>query len=259
MKGKKAEIVSVEINGEIISAKECTRCSAVKLLTEYKRSAKGLGGRDSRCRDCFGRYYSENREKIRTRAKGYYSENREYIRSRSKSWYETNKPKALQSRRDYYLSNKEEAAMRQARWRAANPILHEAQRRRRRRYKSCLVNNLTAGDIGSIYARFNNSCALTRSDSPVLDHFVPLAWGHGGTHIGNVVPLDSRLNSSKGDANPFEWMKMSHISERVSPGAWDSLIQWLAVQNDMSIQDFTDYVYWCSENRRDLAELISQT
>ncbi|MED1350592.1 hypothetical protein P4U51_30005, partial [Bacillus paranthracis] len=85
-----------------------------------------------------------------------------------------------------------------------------------------------------------------------LDHFIPLAWGHGGTIIENMIPLRGDLNISKNDRNPFEWIKREDIREIVDMAKWHETIEYLAKLNGMTTKEYEEYVYWCEENKRDL-------
>ncbi|MFT9488292.1 MAG: hypothetical protein ACH0QD_13140 [Tepidibacillus sp.] len=67
-----------------------------------------------------------------------------------------------------------------------------------------LVGNLDCYAWRQIKEEFDNRCAYSMSFHLSMDHFIPQSIGHGGTYVGNVYPLDPRLNSSKGDKNPLE-------------------------------------------------------
>src|SRR5699024_2349289 len=120
---------------------------------------------------------------------------------------------------------------------------------RRRTRKSKLPCNFTAKDLESLLRTFNNSCALTgRKDNLQIDHVIPLATGHGGAIYGNMAPLTGVLNSSKNDANIFEWFEANRQRFELSQDKFDRLIDFLAEANDMTVEEYRDYVYWCHKN-----------
>lgn len=99
-----------------------------------------------------------------------------------------------------------------------------------------------------VYERFKG-CALTHETLNIhIDHFVPVSIGHGGTIIENCIPLRADLNLSKSDNNPFEWYE-AH-KEDIDEDAWNELILYLAIHNDMTTEEFHEYVNWCFANKR---------
>ncbi|MDZ4464612.1 hypothetical protein [Bacillus cereus] len=49
---KYVQLVQIEIDGILVDAKECTKCSIVKSLENYNAKKNGLGKRASRCKEC---------------------------------------------------------------------------------------------------------------------------------------------------------------------------------------------------------------
>ncbi|WP_221930194.1 hypothetical protein [Melghirimyces algeriensis] len=122
--------------------------------------------------------------------------------------------------------------------------------------KMALSYDLTAADwYGIRYEKFNDCCALSGVNNISLDHFIALKTGHGGTVIGNVYPLCRLLNSSKGDMNPFEWVKRNGVRERIDIKRFNTLVEYLAEQNGLTVDEFRDFVYWAYENPRSLEEV----
>ncbi|MED3182042.1 hypothetical protein P4305_18730 [Bacillus thuringiensis] len=113
-----------------------------------------------------------------------------------------------------------------------------------------MPKTLKPNDVSTL---LNCGCALTGDmDDIHLDHFIPLSWGHGGTVIENMIPLNGTLNLSKSDRNPFEWIKREDIREIVDMAKWYETIEYLAKLNGMTAKEYEEYVYWCEENKRDL-------
>jgi hypothetical protein len=138
-------------------------------------------------------------------------------------------------------------------WQKNNREKTSAAAQRRRARKVSLPYDLTEEEIDIILSRFNG-CVLTGDISFHLDHVIPLAIGHGGTTFGNISPLRSDLNMSKSDRNIFEWFDSVRQRFELSQENFDTLIEWLASVNEMTVEEYRDYVYWCHENPRSIDE-----
>jgi|GEM_PF-5646252 len=101
-----------------------------------------------------------------------------------------------------------------------------------------------------IYDHFGG-CALTGEKIDIeFDHFIPVSWGHGGTYKGNMVPMSSLLNMDKDNQNPFEWVKKPEVARKIDSERWQVLIEYLANLHGIAPDQYEQYVYWCSNNRR---------
>lgn len=105
----------------------------------------------------------------------------------------------------------------------------------------------------SIVERFGGHCALTDSKYFTVDHFIPVAWGHGGLTISNVYPLDAELNKSKSDKNPFVWYEENR--DQIEEERWNELVFYIAIQNDLTVEEFREYVFWCEYNKRTIEDI----
>lgn len=90
------------------------------------------------------------------------------------------------------------------------------------------------------YERFNFRCALTDSEDVHYEHWIPQSIG-GESSIRNCYPLDATLNIRKGAANPFEFFRRKDIHAKIDRERFDELVFWLAIVNDMTVQEFEDY------------------
>lgn len=54
---------------------------------------------------------------------------------------------------------------------------------------------------------------------------------------------------SKGNKNPFEWIK---TREDIDLEKWDKSVGYLAKLNNMTREEFEKYVYWCFENPNEI-------
>lgn len=117
-----------------------------------------------------------------------------------------------------------------------------------------LVNDFTDIQEEEMRTKFNNVCALTGKDIPThVDHVIPVSIGHGGTTLPNMLPIGQRLNSSKGAKNIFEWYKENGDRFEVLPEMFDRAIEYLASLNDMTVNEYRDYVYECHDNPNDIS------
>lgn len=189
--------------------KKCGKCSEWVSINEYYRQSESLYGIIGTCRRC----ELERKEPIVRRWR---SDNPDKVSLYVRSWQDRN-PDAVK----------------------------EAATRRRAR----LVGLPSDFDIGTMRNLFGSNCALTGGTETHLDHFIPLSWGHGGSTNGNVYPLESVLNISKNDRNPFEWFEEVKEERGLGEEKFNNLVEKLAGINGMSVARFKEYVYWCEYNK----------
>src|SRR5699024_8010350 len=134
----------------------------------------------------------------------------------------------------------------------------ESSRRRLVRLRA-LIDDFTSEEREEVLRKFDGKCALTGLDVPIhLDHVIPIAIGHGGTTKSNMLPIWHRINSSKSDRNIFEWYEESGGRFEVSPGLFEKAIEYLAELNEMTVEEYRNYVYECHANPNDnLMEVMS--
>lgn len=124
---------------------------------------------------------------------------------------------------------------------------------RRQARRDALINDFSTDQEKATLSYFNGRCALTGKDVPLhVDHVLPLAVGHGGTTLSNMLPIGQRLNSSKGAKNIFEWYEENGDRFDVVPELFAKAIEYLAELNEMTTQDYRDYVYECHANPNDI-------
>lgn len=99
---------------------------------------------------------------------------------------------------------------------------------------------------------FGYRCAITGVKYYEFEHFIPIHTGHGGAYEGNIIPLNWSYNNKKRNKNPFYWFtKMSSISLK----RWDDLIGYLAEKNNLSVEEYIEFVNWCFNNPRTIEQL----
>ncbi|MGM7720626.1 hypothetical protein [Metabacillus sp. Hm71] len=249
--------------------KKCKECNKEKPLNNFKSKemySKRKGSYiyyNPRCLNCEKllrkKDYEENKEaRIASTMKCYYK-NHEKRKAYNNEYKKKNRDKMLDYYTEYYWNNRNHLLELANEYRMENKEYYNEFQKNRRLLFNSLPNTLTKDETKLIFDTFNNKCALTNSIEEVtIDHFIPVIWGHGGTYKGNVYPLTKSLNMSKGAANPFEWIKKEKIHNEIDFDSWNKLIKYLATENDMSIEDFKNYTYWCENNKRSADEFLGQ-
>jgi hypothetical protein len=206
---------------EGIVGKYCTKCNEWKPLSLYHKQRNGLGGTTSACVECRKNIYYD--ADVR----------REY----NTIWYENNRERKLRKSSEWELRNGEKRR------------LYDLRRRAR---KKALPNMFTTEQMTHVLNIFNGGCSLTDDVDIHWDHVIPLATGCGGTIYGNMIPLRSDLNESKGDRNIFEWFEANRQRFNLEQERFDRLISWLGKANGMTVEEYRDYVYECHANPNEI-------
>jgi len=219
MARKPREISVREINGEDITGIDCGKCKQWKPLNDFGKDKRTPSGCKSRCKKCDSESSTRYKKKNESATKEY-----------RRSYYEDNKDKFMDLQRENRRNNKDK---------------HNAYKQVRRARKRALPDTLTSEQVEIILKRLNNKCALTGDDEYELDHFVAINTGHGGTIYENMIPLSRSLNASKRDNNPFEWFEGNKRRFNVTEESFSNLVSYLAELNEMSVNEYRDYVYEC--------------
>lgn len=128
----------------------------------------------------------------------------------------------------------------------------------RRAEKLGLPASLTLESLKRLWRRFNQGCALTGDKSISFDHVIPMTLNRAGSEIGNIIPLRRDLNSSKSDRNIFDWFAENKERYNLEQRRFDELIAYLADINDMTTEEYEEYVRWCHDNPRTLDEIKAE-
>lgn len=251
------------------NGRTCTYCYEYKPYNEYYPKKNGYMGFTSRCKECDSikgkEYRRNNPEKERERSRRYYEENREEILIKDKIYREENSEYIKEYRRKFRKENPDkmryheqnrspEAKEARREWRKQyyrdNPDKWSQYKLNRRARELSLPNTLTECEIKEIHSLFNGCSLSDEKDDIHLDHFIPLSTGYGGTFKGNMIPLHSELNLSKGSQNPFEWVKWK---EGIDLDKFDRVVEYLAEINGMTYDEYKDYVYQCFESEGGVA------
>lgn len=114
-----------------------------------------------------------------------------------------------------------------------------------------LPNTFTDEQKQLVLDRFNNRCAFTGEETSLhLDHVIPIAWEIEGTVVSNMLPLSASANSSKHDSNVFEWYEKKGRQYNVKEDLFIVAITYIAELNNMSFDEYKQYVYDCEKSKR---------
>lgn len=102
---------------------------------------------------------------------------------------------------------------------------------------------------------FGKTCVMTGETDIAYDHFIPLIWRHGGSYNRNMYPLIRRLNSSKWSHNPFKWFDENRERFNLDPDKFNALVSKLAELNELTTEEYVNFVNWCDSNRRTEEEM----
>ena len=267
----KKEPIIFDIDGFITQGKICTKCNMLKPFKDYYKCKQKTDGHQSLCIACKKEkdkaYYDANQDAVRDRVKAYYHEKMEddaFVlseRKRSRRKYEKHGERYRKKIRERYRNDIQYNQKRKAEgkeWRENNKDKIVLRSLKRRVIKKKLPCDVYKEEWDLILDEFNHKCALTGESSNItVEHFIPLSTGHGGHIVGNVYPMTLRLNLSKSVYNPFEWVKRDDVLQEIDIEMWNSLINSLAEKNNLSVEDFQDYVYWCFNNQRKIEDITS--
>jgi hypothetical protein len=207
---------------------QCTKCEKPHEYSNFYNNKNKFMGKDVFCKKCS----SEDAKAWREKNKGY---KKEY----NHRWYIENYPRT-----------KERMKANSKRWRKENRDKHNLRELRRRARKKALPDTLTSEQI----LLLGNSCYLTGVSNDIhLDHVIPLAIGHGGTIYENMIPLSAEVNMSKQANNIFEWAEQNHERLGFTMERFNEVMSEVAERNNMTLEEYREYVYWCFENKRVLA------
>lgn len=252
----------------------CTVCREAKHSDDFYNETGGLLDKKSKCKpctdiennkwmeenykyylECHRKYYSKNKEEIRKKAKKFREENKQHIFIQRKAYRDRYKKRLYLKKKIYREENREKERERIKKWFSENPHKQFYYSQLRLARHKALPDTLTEQQLLEILERYNNKCCLT-GEKAHLDHVIPLFIGHGGTIYENILPLSPVLNGSKQDKNIFEWAEMVHKVFGFTMERFTEVMCEIAERNDMTLDEYREYYYWCFDNPSTKAEKI---
>lgn len=203
-----------------LTEKRCTRCGETKSVSFFSKATRPKDLLKEWCKPCAAIYYSENRERYRTRWSKYYSDNHQKLldkrheytkqnKDKISAYYFANRERISEQAAAYRNANKEKIAARQSAYRKANPEKYTARYHNRRARKLCNGGTYTAADVHQLLTLQKSKCACCRKSIKHgyhVDHIVPIALG-GTNDKTNLQLLCQFCNLSKGAKDPITFMQ----------------------------------------------------
>lgn len=152
--------------------------------------------------------YEKERLRRYHERKRYRERNADKIREKKRQYREENREKVLASKREYYQNNKDALAKGAAKWRKENPDKVREIRKKKEHKRKAALNNCLPTDSSFLNSHMKSEqiCPITGSTSVDLEHIFPVSKGWLGNNRGNLMWLQSNINSSKGNKNVFTWL-----------------------------------------------------
>lgn len=185
-------------------SKKCSECGCVKPLERFHRHHRSADGHISRCKDCRGEWTIE---KDRAAKRKWREEKPDALRASRRQYAERNRDKVKASKLRYVENNRDKVRATKRKWSERNVDRErEKVQRRRARLRRASIFVITIRDLGRLAGMPCIACGDTANS---VDHVLPLA--RGGCHgVGNLAPMCSACNSSKGAKTVTEWRKANN-------------------------------------------------
>jgi hypothetical protein len=253
--------------GDIV-AKKCTPCDQMLPLEDFGSDKRGLAGKRGFCRTC-----DTHRKKNNGNGLDIYGNPKKPSPKHVERVY--NKygmviaktcPRCddLKSRSEFYEQSSATDVLsihcktchgeRVREWARANPEKCRTYGHNRRAKERALPGDLTDEQWMSALEYFDYSCALTGvTENLAGEHAIPLKIGRAGTVFWNMYPLESTLNSSKGDKHLFLW---AQSRSDIDKQKFNRLICYLADMCELTVDEYREFYDWCFLNPRFTVEEI---
>lgn len=240
-----------------IELKHCHRCNEWKRLDSFHKNNQKWDRLSPTCKECkadWSRAYRvKNSERLADNQRTWQKDNHHKMREYVRQWRLRNPGYASEYSRRWKENNPARDRERRREWRAANPLKSINSIARRRARLESLPDTLTHAEQESILELFGG-CALTGDKNIHWDHVIPISTGYGGTTRKNVVPLRADLNLSKHDKNIFIWFDECCDKFGLSREKFELLTEYLASINEMTVQEYQDYVFSCFVGREEIKD-----
>lgn len=239
--------------------KTCSNCEIEKPLSSFNKNKTRKDGHEEQCRECRREYKRKYRESKRGREKieEYYKENKDKERERTQSkeykeYQKTYREKNKEKLKRYREENRDRLLELKREWYKDNITANKVKNNIYFAKMKGLEINWNEEDYEEMMMDFGEVCCLTGTEELHVDHFIAIETGHGGTYKGNMIPLSERLNQTKSNKNPFEWIKEQEGDIQLK---FKGVVKMLALYNNLTLKEFKDFVYWCYKNKRTTDEV----
>ncbi|WP_100373398.1 HNH endonuclease [Bacillus sp. FJAT-45037] len=145
-------------------------------------------------------------------------------------------------------NNPEKRNEKSRRWYKDNSAKKSAYAHNNRAEKLGLKATLTAQMVEQLSWSRQGKCWLSgRSDVTLeIDHAVPLSRG-GGSHLGNLILIDKKLNMMNKTQTLIEFLNREDIQALIEPAHVEETLRQLANSNSMSVPAYELYAQALAE------------
>lgn len=224
------------INGQ----KLCPGCSQIFPATDeyFYRDTSKKTGLSRRCRNCMKvkskEYTDAHPDKIKAKTRRYWQQNRIAILQKTKLYQQNHPEKRRVWGEAYRTKHRARVKASNRKWEINNPEYVRVKTIRRRARKKELADTFTKDDYVRMMDYWGWCCAISGESSDLhIDHWIPLfAENCPGTVPMNMIPIHGRLNESKNDRDPREWLIWKFGEQRATEilAKVEAYFEWLCVQ-----------------------------
>lgn len=217
----------------ITATKACTKCKAIKPVSDFYPSKTLKSGYRSRCKACEleggaekakawyeankeraaearKRWARENKERVRDVRRLYVSREKERIAEIKRRYKERNRDRINERARELYRLNPTPRRDARKRYDAKNPHVRRTITRNRRALRQDVYGRLKADIEGRLLQRQRWKCVACggclRKMKFEIDHIVPIARG-GTNEESNLQALCVGCNRAKSSKDPIDFMQ----------------------------------------------------
>jgi len=271
----------IDIDG-LVTHKECTQCKVLKGVGCFGISNSQFARRQSKCKECRSEYYKNNKKYISKKQRIYEAENREEINrkrrdkrrqkkinneqeiikvfgsvdefnkylnekdrlrtnKRNREWYKENSDSIKENKKKYRKENNYRIKKYANEYYEENKLSKLIYIHDKRAIENNVQTGLTEEQIARTFGHFGNRCCLT-GDECEIDHVIPLSLGKAGNVVENILPLNKKLNSSKGNKNLFDWFFEVKDDLGLCETKFYKSVEYIAKLNNMTVSEYKRYV-----------------
>lgn len=230
--------------------KICSDCKESKQISEFNKNKSLKDGHEHICRECKKIRAAKYKARPEVKAKAreyelrYRKKNADKIKSRNKELWSN--PEYREKQKQYKIENKEKFKEYNRKYVAKSLPKRTVSKHLWLASMEGLESNWSEDEYNDMMNNFSGKCAISgSSDNIEVDHFIARSTGKSGTHKGNMLPVSAKINQSKANKNPYEWIKNRSEEEKAR---FSIVISYLAGLNNMTEDEYRDFVYECYSN-----------
>ena len=170
----------------ILARKRCSKCRAVKSLSEFSKKSDRTSGYASECKECDNAGTQKSRQ-----------ENKDLVLKSNATYRENNREKIRAWHRKNYAENRDELLAQKLEYQKNNKAVRDAKNENRRARRVDAEGSFTKKEWIDLCNKYGNKCLCCGEKKKLTaDHVIPLEKG-GTNYITNIQPLCGSCNSRK--------------------------------------------------------------